>query len=440
MPSPYIPTTEADRKAMLQVIGAGSVEELFQDIPAAVRNPRLDLPPALSEMEVKALVQGLAGRNTNLREAACFLGAGAYRHFIPSVVWDLAKRSEFLTAYTPYQPEISQGVLQGLYEFQSLTCLLTGMAAANTGMYDGATAMAEAVLMACRLTGRSKVAVLDTVSPSWRRVVATYAEPQGIELVSYKLGAPLGAETACLVVQSPNFFGYIEDVAGLSEAAHAAGALLVASCDPIALGMFQPPGVYDADIVVGEGQPLGVPLSFGGPYLGLFACKTAHLRQLPGRIVGRTVDIDGKTGYVLTLQTREQHIRRERATSNICTSESLVAIAASIYLATMGKAGLRQVASLCYHKAHYAAAQVAKLPGYALPIEGTFFKEFVVRCPAPPAVINRALREQGIIGGLDVSTLTPNGMLVCVTEMNTKEQIDSLVEVLSGFSGNAHAR
>ncbi|MBF8299145.1 MAG: glycine dehydrogenase (decarboxylating) alpha subunit [Dehalococcoidia bacterium] len=418
---------------MLETIGVRAVEDLFSDIPAHLRNPKLDLPPALSELEVKALVHGLAGRNTNLREAACFLGAGAYRHFIPSVVWDLAKRSEFLTSYTPYQPEISQGMLQGLFEYQSLICLLTGMEAANTGMYDGATAIAEAVLMACRITGRSKVAVMDSVSPTWKKVVATYTEPQGIGISPYAHDSVPDKDTACIVTQSPNFFGYVEDLAQISSTAHQSGALMIASCDPIALGMFQPPGAYDADIVVGEGQPLGVPLSFGGPYLGLFACKNAHLRQMPGRIVGRTTDVDGKIGYVLTLQTREQHIRRERATSNICTSESLVALAASIYLAALGKAGLRQVAELCYHKAHYAAGLIGGLPGYSIPFQGTFFKEFAVQCPAPPSTINRALREEGIIGGLDISTAIPNGMLLCVTEMNSRAEIDSLARVLSGF-------
>ena len=432
--SPYIPTTAADRQAMLDAIGVRDIEALFHDIPAAVRNPHLDLPPAMSEMEVRAHLQALAAKNRNLGEMACFLGAGAYRHYIPSIVWDLAKRSEFLTAYTPYQPEISQGVLQGLYEYQSLLCLLTGMEAANTGMYDGATAMAEAVLMACRLTGRNRVALRDTVSPAYRQVVATYAEPQGIRLVRAADSPGIEDDTACLVVQSPNFFGYMENLKGMSVLTHTKGALLVASIDPTSLGMFRPPSDYNADIVVGEGQPLGVPLSFGGPYLGLFACKNEHLRQMPGRIVGRTVDVEGKTGYVLTLQTREQHIRRERATSNICTSESLVALAASIYLAALGKAGLRQVAELCYQKAHYAAERIAVLPGYSLPIQGTFFQEFTVQCPAPPSEINAALREHGILGGLDISAVIPRAMLLCATEMNTRAQIDALVEGLAAFS------
>lgn len=432
MRSPYVPTTDAERKAMLDAIGVSEVDELFQDIPREHRNPVLHLPPALAELEVKAEMRRLAAENASVQDWPCFLGGGAYHHFIPSVVWDLAKRSEFLTSYTPYQPEISQGVLQGLFEFQSLVCLLTGMEVANAGMYDGATAMAEAALMACRITRGSSVAMLDTVSPAYRQVVETYARPQGIEVKALApAAAAVDRNTACLIVQSPNSFGYIEDMGRLSDAAHAAGALLIVSSDPIALGLFQPPGTYNADIAVGEGQPLGTPLSFGGPYLGLFACKNTHLRQMPGRVVGRTADMDGRTGYVLTLQTREQHIRREKATSNICTSESLVAIAASIYLAVMGKVGLRHAAELCYHKAHYAAARIADIPGYSLPVAGTFFKEFVIRCPAPPARINAALRERKIIGGLDISDRVPNGMLVCVTEMNSKNEIDALAQGLS---------
>ena len=429
MPSHYIPTTDSDRQAMLKAIGVADVADLFADIPIQHRDPPLRLPPALSEMEVKEEMGRLASLNADLQHYACFLGGGAYRHFIPSIVWDLAKRSEFLTSYTPYQPEISQGVLQALYEFQSLVCLLTGMEVANAGMYDGATAMAEAALMSCRITRRSKVELLSTVSPRYRRVVETYVKPQGVTVVDVEPKAERASpDAACLVVQNPNSHGYFQDLDRLSAAAHGAGALLVVSVDPVALGLFRPPGDFGADIVVGEGQPLGVPLSFGGPYLGLFACKDEHLRQMPGRIVGRTVDVDGRTGYVLTLQTREQHIRRERATSNICTSESLVAIAAAIHLAALGKTGLREVAELCYHKAHYAASRIARLPGCSLPIEGTFFKEFVVECPVSPREVNRVLLKRGIIGGLDVSDAIPNGMQLCVTEMNTRSQIDALVD------------
>ena len=414
---------------MLDAIGVSSIDDLFADIPTAQRNPPLTLPPALTEQELQHEFAALAARNASADNHACYLGGGAAHHFIPASVWRLAMRSEFLTSYTPYQPEISQGVLQALYEFQSLLCQLTGMEAANTGMYDGATALAEAALMACRITGRRVVHALPSVSTRYLDVVRTYALPQGITV---RIGdaEAMNQETACLLVQSPNTFGYMEDIAACAAAAHAAGALAIVSVNPMSLGMFAPPGEHDVDIVVGEGQPLGIPLSFGGPYLGLFACKEAYLRQMPGRIVGRTVDGAGKTGYVLTLQTREQHIRRERATSNICTSESLVAIAATIYLAAMGRHGLRHAAELCYHKAHYAAQQIAAIPGYRLPQAGLFFNEFLVECPRPPAEINRALRRKKIIGGQDVSERHPNGMVLCVTEQHSRAQLDALADAL----------
>ncbi len=424
---------------MLDAIGVKSVDDLFTDIPQEFRDPALNLPAPLSELELKRELQGLAAKNANGDEWAYFLGAGSYRHFIPSVVWNLVKRSEFLTAYTPYQPEISQGVLQASYEFQSLCCQLLNMEVANLGMYDGATAFAEAALMACRLTKRNAVRALSTVSPRYIDVLRTYAVPQGIavEIVD---GAEArgGPEVACLLVQSPNYYGRVEDLERLAKAAHSEGSLFVVSTDPIAMGLLRPPGDYGADIAVAEGQPLGIPMSFGGPYVGMFTCASAHLRQMPGRIVGKTVDVKGKTGYVLTLQTREQHIRRERATSNICTSETLIAIANAVYMAALGKWGMRRMAELCYHKAHYAAAQIAKLPGYAVASEGVFFKEFVVTCPRSPSAINTALRARKIVGGLDISSArAPNRMLVCVTEVNTKAEIDSLVE---GLREAAHGR
>ena len=431
----YLPTTDADRRSMLEALGLANVSDLFRDIPAEHRYPELNLPPALTELELKREMAAMASRNANVEDFASFLGAGAYHHFIPSVVWNLAGRSEMATAYTPYQPEISQGILQASYEFQTLVCQLTGMEVANTGMYDGATALAEAALMACRITKRESVAALDSIPPAWLDVLRTYAEPQGISVVVVSDDAELPAEAACLLVQSPNFYGYVEDLDRYSEAARQSNALLVVATDPIHLGLFRPPGEYGADIVVGEGQPLGLPISYGGTYLGLFACKAAHLRQMPGRIAGKTVDVDGRTGYVLTLQTREQHIRRERATSNICTSETLAAVAATIYLAVMGKSGLREVAEHCYHKAHYAAERIAELPGYHLPMNGTFFKEFVVECPLPPAQIIAALAERRIIGGLDISDRVPNGMLLCVTEMNPREEIDRLVATLGAVRG-----
>ena len=435
MPSPYIPNTDADRSALLRTIGVRSVDELFADIPKAHRDPELRLPPPLSEAELKRELAAMARRNAAPGEYACFLGAGAYHHYVPAIVPYLVGRAEFATSYTPYQPEISQGTLQATYEFQSLVCQLTGMDVANAGMYDGSTAVAEAALMACRITGRGAIAYTNALHPRYLDVLRTYLESQGLTLVLTSGAAALPLDTAGVIVQSPNFLGHMEDTSIAAQAAHAAGALLIAVFDPIALGMFRPPGELGADIAVGEGQPLGLSMSFGGPYVGLFATRTQYLRQMPGRLVGRTRDSTGRDGFVLTLQTREQHIRRERATSNICTSESLMATAAAIYLAALGRRGLRRVAELCYHKAHYAAERIAALPGYSVPFRGMFFREFVIHCPAPPYLINQRLLEQGIIGGLDVSDRLPFAMLLCVTEMTTRQDIDRLVDALRKMGG-----
>ena len=443
--SHYIPNTPAEQAGMLASLGVSSIDELFADIPVEHRNPPLRLPDPLPELEIQRELGALAGRNRTLGSGPSFLGAGAYHHFIPAIVKSLVTRGEFITAYTPYQAEASQGTLQVIYEFQTLICNLYGMEVANAGMYDGATSLAEAALMACRVTRRERIAVLDTVSPAYRAVIESYCRPQNLEVVTVNLenslplrgrarvGVNPGIDdsTACLVTQYPNFYGGIEDLGAQVDAAHDAGALAVVSCDPIAVGMFQPPGHYGADIVTGEGQPLGIPPSYGGPYVGLFATKQEYIRQMPSRLSGRTVDRNGETGYVLTLQTREQHIRRERATSNICTNEALYALAATIYLAALGKSGLRQVAELCYQKSQYAASQIAALPGYSIANGGPFFREFVAQCPAPPAEINRRLMEQNILGGLDVSDRYPNGMLLCVTEMNTRDEIDELAGALA---------
>jgi glycine dehydrogenase subunit 1 len=430
--SPYVPNTDDDRQAMLRAIGVESVEALFTDIPEGYARPPLDLPSPLSELELRRELQALAGLNSAPGRVPCFLGGGAYNHFIPAVVNHVVSRGELATAYTPYQPEVSQGTLQAIYEFQTLVAQLIGMEAANAGMYDGATALAEAALMACRVTGKRRIAVLDTVSPTYLSVMRTYVEPQGLEIFITNPSAPdVGEGTACLVVQHPNSYGYLEEMAVLERVAHRDGALLVVSTDPVFLGMFRSPGEDGADIAVAEGQPLGVPMSFGGPYVGLFTCKTEFLRQMPGRIVGKTVDTRGRDGYVLTLQTREQHIRRERATSNICTSEALVGTALVAYLACMGRVGLRHIAELTYHKAHYAASLIGQIPGYSTPIQGTFFQEFVVECPIAPAEVNRRLLEKGIIGGLDVSDRVPNGLHICVTEMNTRQEIEALAEALA---------
>jgi glycine dehydrogenase subunit 1 len=421
---------------MLDRIGAGSVDELFADVPGEYRIEGLKLAPALPELDLTREMSRLAAKNiVAANGVTSFLGGGAYRHFIPSTVGHIISRSEYYTAYTPYQPEISQGTLQTMFELQSMVCELTGMDVANAGMYDGASALAEACLMACRVSGRHRIAVHPSVNPAWLEVVRFYARGPGIP-VDVTNGGELTAEHACLAVQQPAFLGDLVDVWALGDAAHAAGALYLAAVDPISLGMLEPPGEYGADVAVAEGQSLGWPVNFGGPWLGLFTCREQYIRQTPGRIVGRTTDLEGRTGYVLTLQTREQHIRRERATSNICTSQQLVGLAATVYLATVGKQGLRQIAESCYHKAHYAASLIDALDGYSVDLKKAFFKEFVARCPQPPVEINRRLLEQGIIGGLDASEQVENGMLVCVTEMNTREEIERLAEGLREVGEN----
>jgi len=428
---------------MLAEIGVSSIEELFADVPEEVRFPELKLPKPLSEPEILKELRAMSERNADLDHYACFLGAGAYNHFVPSVVNHVIGRSEFYTAYTPYQPELSQGTLQTIFEYQTMICALTGMEVANASHYDGATALAEAALVAVRISRgkRKKVIISPAVHPEYRQTLRTYTRGTDILVAGDEdltrelddLKAMLDEDTACLIVQNPNFFGQLEEVDGLADAVHEAGALLIVAVDPISLGLFRPPGEYGADIVVGEGQSLGNAISFGGPYLGIFACLDKYKRRMPGRLVGETVDVEGKRGYVLTLTPREQHIRREKATSNICTNEALCALAAGAYLAAMGKTGLRKVAELCYHKAHYAAQRIAAIPGFELRDDKPFFKEFVVRCPKPPADINRQLLQRKIIGGYELGKAYPHladCMLFCVTEMNTREEIDRLVEAL----------
>ncbi len=439
----YIANTHADREAMLATIGADSVEQLFEVVPAPVRFPHLELPRPLSEIEILAELERLADENADANHFLWFLGAGAYNHFVPSVVTQLQMRSEFYTAYTPYQPEVSQGTLQAVFEYQSMVAELTGMDVVNASHYDGATALAEAAIMSMNSTRgeRNKILVSPNVFPQYRHVMRTYLqgaaavvtgdEDQSNNLAT--LRGMLDEQTACLIVQTPNFFGELESLEGLAEAVHAAGALLIVHVDPICLGLLKPPGHYGADIVTGEGHSLGNAMNFGGPYLGLFATTDKLVRKMPGRLVGQTVDTQGRRGFVLTLSTREQHIRREKATSNICTNQGLIALGAAIYLATMGKQGLRRVAELCYHKAHYAAAEINRLPGYEVITRGPFFKEFVVRCPRPAAEIVTALSEQKIMAGYPLSRDFPertNDLLVCVTEMNSKAQIDRLVNAL----------
>jgi glycine dehydrogenase subunit 1 len=442
----YVPHTDADRAEMLAAIGVERVEDLFHDVPAAYRFPELNLPEPLSEMEIMAELQAMSEENLDVSHFPNFLGAGAYNHYVPRVVDHVISRSEFYTAYTPYQPEISQGTLQSIFEYQSMICALTGMEVANASHYDGATAVAEAVIMALNVARgkRQRVILSPLVHPEYRAVVRTYTQGMDLEIVGdgegtanlADLTALLDKNTACLVVQSPNFLGEIEDLEGLADKVHAAGALLVvAVADPISLGLLRSPGDYGADIVAGEGQALGNGLNFGGPYLGFFACRMKDVRKMSGRLVGQTVDSDGQRGFVLTLATREQHIRRERATSNICTNQALCATATAVHLAALGKTGFRKLAELCYHKAHYAASRVAKLDGYRVVDDKPFFKEFVVRCPAPVKKINDyLLAEWGIIGGYDLGrdyAHLENHMLVCVTEVVSREEIDALVDALA---------
>lgn len=438
----FIPVTDTDRQEMLQTIGVASIQDLFADVPAEALNPQLNLPPALSEIDMMRTLTGMARQNAHAAEYAFFLGAGAYNHFIPATVPHLIFRSEFYTAYTPYQPEISQGTLQTIFEYQSMLCELTGMDAANASHYDGATAAAEAAVMAINsVRSGKKIIVAPNLHPQYRATMRTYLEGQHIPIVGDEdLTLPLDAvldrhldkETAGVLVQNPDFLGNVQDLQAVADRVHAAGALLIVSAYPISLGLYRAPGAYGADIVIGEGQSLGNALGFGGPYLGIFACKDKYIRRMAGRLIGQTVDTQGRRGFVLTLQAREQHIRREKATSNICTNEALNALAACVYLATLGKQGLRGVAELCYQKAHYAAREIDKLPGYSVRT-AEFFNEFVVECPRPVADINRSLYGRKIIGGYDLGTEyphLPNAMLVAVTEMNTREQIDALVKAL----------
>ena len=435
---------------MLEQIGVASIENLFDSIPQELRlRDHLKVPAAMSELELLKRFEQIGARNEAARRTS-FLGGGAYSHYIPTIVDHLISRSEFFTAYTPYQPEISQGTLQSIFEFQTLVCQLTGMDIANASMYDGSTAMAEAVLMAERVTKRSKVIVSSAIHPQYLEVAQTYVQNAGIELqhalycaesgttLTESLSA-LDEDTAAMVVQSPNFFGCIEDVAALAEKAHAVGALLiVAVTEAISFGLLRSPGACGADIIAAEGQSFGVPLSFGGPYVGLFATRDKFARQIPGRLVGEAYDKNGRRGFVLTLATREQHIRREKATSNICTNEGLIALAATIYLETMGRRGVQEVAHQCAQKAHYAAQEIAKLEGFSLPYSAPFFNEFVVRAPVEASsLLDQLAKERGIDGGIALARFDSsraNDFLVCVTETNTREQIDALINGIDSVS------
>lgn len=438
----YIPNTAADREKMLADIGVSAVADLFADIPEQVRLQReLDLPPALSEPELVRHMRQLADKNG--AGYTCFLGGGYYDHYIPAVVPAMLSRSEFYTAYTPYQAEISQGTLTAIYEFQTLICNLTGMEVANASMYDGASALAEAAAVALGQTRRNQVAVARTVHPEYRQVMHTYLTPRQVQIVELPvqdgvtalddLSSCIGARTAAVIVQQPNFFGCLEDVAALEKAAHAAGALFIVSVDPISLGILQPPGEYGADIVVGEGQSLGLPMSFGGPGVGFLAAREKFLRRIPGRVVGATTDADGRRGFVLTLQAREQHIRREKATSNICSNQALCALAATIYMSAMGPEGMRQAAALSAEKAAYARERLSRIKGFTPAFGAPFFKEFVLKSEHPADRVQAALLRHGLVAGPYLSRFYPeldNHLLIAVTEKRTRDEIDRLASAL----------
>jgi glycine dehydrogenase subunit 1 len=438
----YLPHTPEDRRAMLETIGVATVADLFGDIPGQLRlRRRLRLPEALTEPELRRHLRQLATANGNTDEYCCFLGAGAYDHYIPSVVDEVLRRSEFYTAYTQYQAEISQGYLQALWEYQSLICLITGMEVANASLYDGGTAVAEAAMMVCGAAQRTEIIAARTVHPHYRRVLWTYLQDRNCELQNADfsdgvtdlgcLAAVVNQNTAAVVIQYPNFFGAIEDIRQIAAIAHARGAYLIVCADPLSLGVLEAPGRLGADIVVGEGQPLGLPLAFGGPYLGFMATTAKLTRKMPGRIIGQTSDHQGNRGFVLTLQAREQHIRRDKATSNICSNEALCALAAAVYLNAVGKQGLQELAGQCLQKAHYAYNALGRLAGCEAVFEAPFYMEFVLRLSKPVVAVNQALLQKGIIGGLDLERYFPElagCMLLCVTEKRSKTEIDRLAQ------------
>jgi glycine dehydrogenase subunit 1 len=449
---PYLLNTPDDRRAMLAAIGVSSVEDLFAPVPAGVRlNRPLAVPPAMPEMELTRHLRALAGRNMSAADAICFLGGGAYDHFVPSVVDTVAGRGEFYTAYTPYQAEASQGTLQAVFEYQTLVCQITGLEVANASLYEGGSAVAEAVLMALGVTGRTgEVLVAESVHPEYRQVLATYVAnlccrvrtlptPNGF-LDPDDVAKAVNDQTVCVIAQHPNFFGYLEEMEAIGAAARKAGAVFVASFDPISVGLLKRPGDYGADIAVAEGQALGTPLGYGGPYLGVLACRgdTQFVRKVPGRLVGETTDRNGKRCWVLTLQTREQHIRREKATSNICTNQGLLALRAAVYLTALGPQGLKETAELCLRKAHYAAEQLTKVPGVRLKFARPFFKEFTLSVPGDVPALLRRLRDRGYLAGLPLGRWYPDladGLTVAVTEKRTRDEIDGLAAAVRELTG-----
>lgn len=443
----YVPHTNEELQSMMKEIGVTNFEELLVSIPESVRFiDKFELFPALSETEVISLLNSYSKKNHNVNEYSCFLGGGAYDHWIPAIVSMVIDRSEFKTAYTPYQAEVSQGTLQAMYEFQSMICDLTAMDVANASMLDGGSALAEAILMSYALNNKTKFFFAGSVNPNFHKVAKTITSGKKLEFESAfltdgtcdldKLKDLVSEKVSAVIVQQPNFFGNLEDVFEIEKIAHNQGASLIVIVDPITLGILTPPGEYNADIVVGEGQSLGIPLSFGGPYLGIFATKQNYIRRMPGRLSGMTVDVDGRRAFVLTLQTREQQIKRERATSNICTNQGLMMLASTVYLAVLGKNGIKEIGEICFRKAHYLANEISKIPGYNLISDKPFFREFFVSTPAPPSVIIKEGKKENLLAGLDISKFFPNkqGLLIAVTEKQSKDKLNHLVDFLRSFS------
>ncbi|MGE5479474.1 MAG: aminomethyl-transferring glycine dehydrogenase subunit GcvPA [Chloroflexota bacterium] len=443
----FVPHTEEERKEMLASIGVASFDELISNIPEEIRlKGDLNIAPKLSEYEVTKLLTEYAARNKSADRFACFMGGGAYDHFVPSIVGSVLERPEFKTAYTPYQAEVSQGTLQAMYEFQSMICALTGMDISNASMYDGGSALAEACLMANAYTRKTEILIAGTIQPFFRQVMDTVTVGRKLEFRTFigedgradleALRAAISDKTAAVVVQTPNAYGNLEDVRSIEQICHTQKALFIVAVNPLSLGAIEAPANYNADVVVGEGQPLGIPLSYGGPYLGFFACKKEFVRVLPGRICGVTEDEEGKRGFVLTLQTREQQIKREKATSNICTNQGLFMLAATVYMETMGKEGVAEASGQCLQKAHYLAKRISEIPGFKLMNDKPFFNEFLVETPVPAVEIIRKGTEKGILPGVDTSYWPEmkQGLLVAVTEKRTKEEMDALVEILKEFS------
>jgi glycine dehydrogenase subunit 1 len=441
---PYLSLTEDEKKAMLGQVGVRSFDELIKDIPASLRDPKIVLPPSLSEPEVQDLISKLGRKNTSTRDALSFLGAGSYEHFIPAAAFEIVGRQEFLTAYTPYQPEASQGTLQAIYEYQSLMTELTGLDVSNASHYDGATSLAEAALVALKHTDRPKLLIARSVHPHYRETIRTYlaGTPYKVEELGFdahgnfsqdELDAKLDATVAGVIFQTPNFLGNVEDLEGVSEKIHANGSLMILTANPLSLGLFKSPGEWGADIAAGEGQPLGLSMNFGGPYLGYFVTTQAMMRRIPGRLAGLTQDADGKRAFCLTLQAREQHIRRERAGSNICSNQALCALAACAYMTLLGKKGIREVAEINWDRAAYLKSQISNLKNFEVDAAQTVFNEFRVKSKKTFAKIEEKLMAQGIFPGVALEPFYPelkDQFLVCATETKSKEDLDRFVEAL----------